>query len=73
MGEPASSTTADIYMQTHGQTAISTALQFQKFRNNLLMKFILFLHVRTWKNFSTTSAIFIKTLSLLWRKEVVEN
>ena len=37
------------------------------------MTFILFLNVRTWKTFSITSTSFIKILSLLWRKRVMEN
>ena len=45
----------------------------QKFGNNLLIKFILFLNVRTWKTFSITSTIFIKILSLLWRTKIMEN
>ena len=44
----------------------------QKFANNFLIKFILFLNVRTWKNFSITSKIFTKILSLLWRRKVME-
>ena len=56
MGDPASSTTAEIYMQ-----------------NDLLMTFILSLNVRIWKIFSIISTIFIKILSLLWRKKVMEN
>ena len=41
----------------------------QKFGNDLLMTFTLLLNVRNWKTFSIISTIFIKTLSLLWRKE----
>ena len=41
----------------------------QKTGNNLLMTFIPFLIARTWKAFSITSKIFIKTLSLLWKKK----
>ena len=40
--------------------------------NKLLMTFLPFLNVRTWKTFSITSKIFIKTLSLLWRTSVPE-
>ena len=45
----------------------------QKFGNDLLMTFTLLLNVRNWKTFSIISTIFIKTLSLLWRKKVMEN
>ena len=45
----------------------------QNFRNSLLITFIPFLNVPTWKTFSITSTIFIKTLSLVWRKNVMEN
>ena len=68
MGEPASSTSAKIYMQAYKQTAVPTTLTnytLQKFGNKLLMMFILFLNVQTWKTFSIISTIFIKTLSLL--------
>ena len=54
MGGRASSTTAEIYVQVHTQTAISTALHPKKV-NNLLRTFTPFLHVRTWKTFSITS------------------
>ena len=37
MGGPASRTTAGIYMQVHERTAITMALQPQKFRNSLLI------------------------------------
>ena len=45
----------------------------QNFRNSLLITFIPFLNLRTWKTFSITSTIFIKALSLVWRKNVMEN
>ena len=45
----------------------------QKFGNDLLMTVIPFLNIRTWKAFSITSTIFIKLLSLLWRRKVMEN
>ena len=67
LGGPASSTTEEIYMQAPEQTPISTAV------HSPLIKFIPLLNVRTWKTFSITSTIFIKTLSLLWRKNVMEN
>ena len=70
---PASSTTAEIYMHAYERTAITTALHPPKFGNNLLMTFILTLNVRIWKTFSIISTAFIKILSLLWRKKVMEN
>ena len=74
MGGPAFLTTAEIYMEAHERIVISTALHPpKKFGNNLLMTFILFLNLRTWKTFSITSRIFIKLLSLLWRRKVMEN
>ena len=45
----------------------------QKFGNDLLMTFTLLLNVHTWKTFSIISTIFIKILSFLWRKKVIEN
>ena len=46
---------------------------FQKFGKDLLMTFIPFLNVRTWKTFSITSTTFIKILSLLQRRKITEN
>ena len=65
MGEPASSTTAEIYMQAHEITAISMALHPPIVWNDFLITFILLLNEHTWKTFSITSTIFIKILSLL--------
>ena len=75
VGGPASSTTAEVYMQTHERTAISTVIYniLQKFGSNLLMTFVLFLNVHTWTIFFITSTIFIKILSLLRTKKVIEN
>ena len=72
MGDPASSTTTDIYMQTPEHTAISAAVHPQKVWERLLMTFILLLNVRNWKSFSITSRIFIKILSLQSRRKVME-
>ena len=69
---PAFSITAEIYMQAHEGTAISTAIHPRKFGNNLLITFILFLNVRTWKTISNTLTIFIKILSLLWGRNIME-
>ena len=68
MGRPASSITSEKRIQAHEQNAISTALDAS------LMTFTSFLNVRTWKTtFPSTSTIFIKRFSLLWRKEEMEN
>ena len=45
----------------------------QKFGNDLLMTFVLFLNVHAWKTFSITLITFIKILSLLWRRKVMGN
>ena len=49
------------------------ALHSQSFGDELLMTCIPFLNVYTWKTFSITSKIFIKTLCLLWTKKVTKN
>ena len=59
MGGPASSTTAEIYMQAYEQHCT-----LQKFGKDLLMMFILSLNIRIWKTFSIITT-FIKILSLL--------
>ena len=72
MGSPASSTTAEIYMQTDQSTAISTALHppkvWERFGDDVYS-----IVKHNWKTFPITSTIFIKILSLLWRKKVMEN
>ena len=73
MGGPASKTTTEIYMQAHERTATSTGLHPPKVWERLLMTFILLLTVHIWKTFSIISTIFIKILSLRWRKKVMEN
>ena len=45
----------------------------QKSGNDLLMAFIPFLNVHSWKTFSILLTIFMETLTLLWRKKVIEN
>ena len=57
MGGPASSTIAEIYMQGYEHTAITTSLHPPK----------------VWEQFADDIYIFIKILSLLWRKKVMEN
>ena len=70
MADTESSTTVEIYMQAYESAA---KLILQKFGNVVLMTFLLSLNVSIWKTFSIISTIFIKILSLLWRKKVMEN
>ena len=72
MGGPASSTTAEIYMQAHEQTAISTKLHAPKVWERFIDEFMPFLNKRTRKTFFMASTIFIKILSLPG-KDVTEN
>ena len=65
MGGPASSTTAEIYMQAYERTAITMALHPPKVWERSVDDVYSIL-------FSITSTI-IKILSLLWRKKVIEN
>ena len=51
MGSPASSTTAEIYIQAYERTVITTALHPPKVWERLLMTFILSLNVPIWKFF----------------------
>ena len=69
MGGPASSTTAEIQMQAHERIAISMALHPPKVWD----RFVDDVYFSSWKTFSNISAIFIKILSLLWRRKVMEN
>ena len=73
MGGPASSTTAEIYMQGYERTATTTALHPPKIWERFFDGFIPSLNVRISKTFSTISTIFTKILSLLWRKKLIEN
>ena len=73
MGGPASSTTAEIYMQGYERTAITTVLHSPKVWERFVAEVILSLNVRIWKTFSIISTIFIKILSLLWKKKAMEN
>ena len=73
MGGPASKTTTEIYMQAHERTATSTGLHPPKVWERLLMTFIPLLTVHKWKNVSITTIIFIKILSLLWRRKIMQN
>ena len=59
MGESAFSTTAEIYMKAHYLRHYT----LQKSGNDLLMTFIPFLNLRTWKTFYITLTIIMKILS----------
>ena len=77
MGGPASSTTAEMYMQAYERIAITTALHLPKVWERLVDDVYSILkrtHLENfWKTFSIILTIFIKILSLLWRKRVMEN
>ena len=51
IGGPVSSTTAEVYRQAHEQMQYLQHCTLQKFGNDLLMAFIPFISVRTWKTF----------------------
>ena len=51
MGKPAFSTTAEIYMQAHEQTALNSPKIWERFLDDVLL--YVFLIVRTWKTFSS--------------------
>ena len=72
MGVPASSTTAEIDMQAHERTAISThnlAKVLERFFDDVYS----ILKPTHLENICITLTIFIKTLSLQWTRKVVEN
>ena len=73
MGGPASSTKAEIYMQAHESNVISTAQHPPKVWVRFVDDVYSFVKHTSWKTFSIISTIFIKILSLLWRKKVMEN
>ena len=73
MGKPASSATAEIYKQAHEITAISTALYPPKIWGHFADDVYSILQTHELWHFSIKLKIFIKTLSLLWRKKVMEN
>ena len=51
MGRPVSSTIGEVYMQTHEQMQYLQHYTLKQFGKNLLMTFIPFISVRTWKTF----------------------
>ena len=59
MGGPALSATTEIYMQAHEQTALKSPKTWERFVDDVLL--YVFLIACTWKTFSITSTIFIKT------------
>ena len=73
MGGPASSTTAEIYMQAYERTAITTALHPPKVWERFVDDFYSILKRTYLETFSIISTIFIKLLSLLWWKKITEN
>ena len=73
MGGPPSSTTAEIYMQAYERTAVTTALHPPNVWERFVDDVYSILKRTHWKTFSITSTIFLKILSLLWRKKAMEN
>ena len=73
MGGQATSTTAEIYMQVYERTVITTSLRPPKVWEQFVDDVYSILKLPIWKTFSIISTIFIKILSLLWRKKVMEN
>ena len=73
MGGPASSTTAEIYMQAYKRTAITTVLHPTKVMERFADDVYSILKHSHLQNFFHHINSFIKILSLLWRKKVMEN
>ena len=73
MGGPASLTTAEIYMKAYERTAITTALHPPNVWERFVDDVYSIIKRTHLENFSIISTIFIKILSLLWRKKVMEN
>ena len=73
MGGPASSTTAEIYIQAHEQNAVSTPPHPQKAWGRFADEVYSILKHTHLESFFHQSTIFMKTLSLLWRKKVMKN
>ena len=71
MGGPAFSTTAELYMQAYERTDITTSLHPPKVWERFVDD--VYSIISTIKTFSIIATIFIKILSLLWRKKVTEN
>ena len=72
MGGPASSTTIEIYMQGCERTAITTALHRPKVWERFVNDVYSILQRTHLEKFSIVSTIFIKILSLLYGKKVME-
>ena len=72
MGGPASSTTTEIYMQAYEHTAITTALHSPKVWERFVNDVYSILQRTRLEKFSIISTIFIKILSLLCGKKVME-
>ena len=75
MRGPASSTTAEIYMQSYERTAITTALHPLKVWEQFVDDVYSVLKRTHLEKFfhHNNIKIFIKILSLLWRKKVMKN
>ena len=73
MGGRPSSTTAEIYMQAYERIAITTALHPPKVWEEFVDDVYSILKRTHLEEFSIISTIFIKILSLLWRKKVMAN
>ena len=71
MRGPASSTTAEIYMQAYERTAITTALLLPKVWERFVNDVYSILKRKHLEN--SFHLIFIKILSLLWMKKVIGN
>ena len=73
MGGPASSTTAEIYMQAYEHTAITTALHPPKVWERFVDDVYSVLKRTHLENFFHRINNIHQILSLLWRKKVMEN
>ena len=73
MGGPASSTTTNIYMQAYERTPITMALHPPEVWEQFVEDVYSILKRMHLNFFSIISTIFIKIVSLLWTKKVMEN
>ena len=73
MGGPASSTTTNIYMQAYERTPITMALHPPEVWEQFFEDVYSILKRMHLNFFSIISTIFIKIVSLLWTKKVMEN
>ena len=73
MGGPASSTTAETYMQAHERTAISTALHPPKVWERFVDDVYSILKRTHLENFFQHINNLYQNISLLWKRRVMEN